>query len=104
MDWTEGPPEEATQQQPATSAALPPGVRADPPDFPVRNAADVMQLPIATATGDDGVPAASLQAVRLLVSRYGDSCLMVVATQLPTLGTMLWLNRRAPDRRALFWA
>lgn len=102
MDWTEGPPEEATLPEPATSAALPPGVRADPPDFPVRNAADVMQLP--TATGDDGAPAASLQPVRLLVSRYGDSCLMVVATQLPTLGTMLWLNRRAPNRRVLFWA
>jgi hypothetical protein len=80
------------------------GVRADPPDFPVRNASAVMQLPIATATGDDGAPAASLQPVRLLVSRYGDSCLMVVATQLPTLGTMLWLNRRAPNRRVLFWA
>ena len=33
-----------------------------------------------------------LLPVRLLVSRYGDSCLMVVATQLPTLGTMTWLG------------
>ena len=89
MEWTDGPPEAADAPEPPTRAALLPGVRVEPADFPVRNASAVMQLPASEGVAATG---AAAQPVRLLVSRYGDSCLMVVATQLPTLGTMTWLG------------
>jgi len=92
MEWTEGLPEEAAPLAPAR-AQLPAGVRADPPDFPVRNASAVFALPKDENKEEEEEP------VRLLVSRFGDSALMVVATQLPTLGTITWL-RCAPPAKA----
>ena len=97
MDWTDGPPEAADAPEPPARAALLPGVRVAPAEFPVRNASAVME-PLPASEGAAATGAAA-QPVRLLVSRYGDSCLMVVATQLPTLGTMTWLGCVAATAR-----
>ena len=100
MEWTDGAPEDAAATSRAAASAsaaasaaaalvgsvplaLPPGVQAEPPGFPVRTATSA--LPGGT---------------RLAVSRYGRDCLMAIATQAPSLGTLLLIQCAPPARAA----
>ncbi len=100
MQWSEGAPEDvfaalslaaaqsaaagaATTSPPAppqeASLALPPGVTFNPAAFPARTATSAAPVLI------QGRP------TRLAVTHFGDT-LLVIATQVPTLGTMLLIR------------
>lgn len=70
MQWSEGLPDAVEAPQPRVSA-----VEAAPGSFPVRSASGALALP----SGD---------LVQLLASHFGDT-LLLVATRVPSLGTLL---------------